>query len=96
LPCTHDDGCRGPKQQPSRNQDGLMGRPRLPYSDAGSRLKRKIATDLANMEENNTSLLVHVASISSKSKPSMDLSDPLLSSLNINKKSSQNKKKWLC
>lgn len=46
--------------------DCLMGRPRLSYSDAGSRLKTKIATDLANIEENNTSLLVHAASISAK------------------------------
>jgi len=43
--------------------DCLMGRPRLSYSDAGARLKRKIATDLANIEENNTSLPVHEASI---------------------------------
>jgi len=48
--------------------DGLMGRPRLPYSDAGSRLKRKIAMDLANIEEYNTSLRVHAASISAKKK----------------------------
>jgi len=44
--------------------DCLMGRPRLSYSDARSRLKRRIATGLAKIEENNTSLPVREASIS--------------------------------
>jgi len=42
--------------------DGLMGQPRLPYSDHCS----KKATDLAKINENSTSLLVHAASILAK------------------------------
>jgi len=64
LAFIHDNGCRRPKLQPSRFRlsNGTTSTLLLWWS----RLKRKIATGLANIKENNTSLLVHAASVSAK------------------------------
>lgn len=43
-----------------------MGRPKLNYSDAGERLKRKLACDLASDNILSTPHLLHAASVSAK------------------------------
>jgi len=42
------------------------GRKRLTYTEAGPRLKRKLASELANETENSMPLLLHAASVSAK------------------------------
>ncbi|XP_020712608.1 uncharacterized protein LOC110117565 [Ceratitis capitata] len=75
--------------------DCQKGRPRLPYSDAGSRLKRKMATDLANIEENNTSFLVHAASISAKKEKMSDTTFVLKHSISTSSASTEIRKKLI-
>lgn len=77
-------------QVASENQ---MGRPRLSYSDAGSRLKRKMAKELADNEENNTSLLVHAASVSAKKAKMSDTAFVLKNTLSTSSSSSEIRKK---
>lgn len=43
-----------------------IGRPSLSYENAGSRLKRKIASELALESEHSTPLLIHAATVSAK------------------------------
>lgn len=54
-------------------QFSKMGRPTLSYEEGGSRLKRKIANELSNSQNHNTSLLVHAASISAKKTKNNDV-----------------------
>jgi len=42
------------------------GRPTLSYTTAGPRLKRKLASELANEKDHNTNLLTHAAAVSAK------------------------------
>jgi len=42
------------------------GRPTLSYTNAGPRLKRKLASELAIEKDNNTNLLMHAAAVSGK------------------------------
>ncbi|XP_044573606.1 uncharacterized protein LOC123257740 [Drosophila ananassae] len=42
------------------------GRPKLTYDEGGSRLKRKLAGEVALKNENDTQLLIHAASISAR------------------------------
>ncbi|XP_033248121.1 uncharacterized protein LOC117188397 [Drosophila miranda] len=59
-----DENCKTPKK---------MGRPTLHYTNAGTRLKRKLASDLAIDNNNNTNLLMHAAAVSAKKERKTDV-----------------------
>ncbi|XP_044572126.1 uncharacterized protein LOC123257374 [Drosophila ananassae] len=48
------------------NTQQKPGRRTLSYGNAGPRLKRKLASELANEKEHNTTLLMHAAAVSAK------------------------------
>ncbi|XP_061399429.1 uncharacterized protein LOC133335138 [Musca vetustissima] len=50
-----------------------IGRPKTTYVDSGERNKRRLASELASQQGDNTQLLVHAASISAKKSHSADL-----------------------
>ncbi|XP_043864027.1 uncharacterized protein LOC122757015 [Drosophila mojavensis] len=49
-----------------KSSQDKAGRKELTYEEAGSRLKRKLASDLASQEEHTTQLFIHAASVSAK------------------------------
>jgi len=49
-----------------------MGRPTLSYTNAGTRLKSKLASELANENNGDTNLLAHAAAVSSKKQNKKD------------------------
>ncbi|XP_061401894.1 uncharacterized protein LOC133337701, partial [Musca vetustissima] len=51
----------------------VIGRPKTTYVDSGERNKRRLASELAFQQGDNTQLLVHAASISAKKSHSADL-----------------------
>lgn len=50
-----------------------IGRPSLTYENAGSRLKRKLASELALETEHSTPLLIHAATVSAKKSKDGDM-----------------------
>lgn len=50
-----------------------IGRPKLNYEDAGPRLKRKLASEVASQNKHATPLLVHAATVSAKKSNDRDM-----------------------
>lgn len=69
-------------QNPASQLPSKMGRPHLNYEEAGPRLKRKLAADVA--ENTSTSLLVHAAVVSAKHSNGKDTSFVLRQCMNDN------------
>lgn len=73
-----------------------MGRPPLTYEAAGPRLKRKLATELADTQENDTSLLMHAATVSARKSNEKDTAFVLKNCLVTPSGSSGIKKNCFC
>ncbi|XP_053959181.1 uncharacterized protein LOC128869320 [Anastrepha ludens] len=74
-----------------------VGRPRLTYDEGSSRLKRKIASDIATSQGHNTAMLFHAATICAKKSKCNECTDCIDCSLkeniiNVKRKSDCNQK----
>jgi len=85
ISITIDETCKTPHQ---------MGRPTLSYTNAGTRLKRKLASELANENNCDTNLLAHAAAVSAKKQSKKDTAFVLKKTITTPEYSTESRKQY--